>query len=1004
MSGSEVQRIKFLNCSVVSFNSSIGFNSSPSTLSVTLAEDYDDSDNFQADDHTENDELGATQGGSAFTSGNPGTFAKFTIPGSDFEFSGIVTSYRRSKSSSGNLINVELSDPRIFLNQIPIVNDTNLNINTTGFQVSSWNIFCAPAIFSDPISLDWSVDGVRFDRLASAIETKLFSFYNTSYKIKFHESFYQNLAGGYRLKQQSSTVEDMINQASKDCGMDWFIDIGTGDGFNLINIKGIKRTNQYNFDDSNGLRTFIEDRQDRVSSWEIGRELREEPTVAVVVGDRVRTLWDTSPEGIYPRLCELGNGMVIDRPFVNLDYIYDQFALSSLATSIPTLNVKLSSSATTVSIQSDVDDFGNSKVKYPERSKGQSNSLRRGYIATENVLRAALHSKEAWATAVWYEYRNPANGNLYTVPYSVYNSFDIGYGFDAPSSNSTALFSMNPASIGVTGPDFDFEKGQPSLTSVITSNTNAEVETLKNSVYELTRQMAEENYGKKFICRLPISQICQDIGTSYEHNEKKIPIEYDITDSAPDIGFYSSTVSLNFPNSLLYSDSSSFKNQNGLFKAFAYINPASILTQFNKYSIDEFDRSEIIRSANNIDDINPSVSNSQTLLYAGLSVEPYRFDPRFALVTLNSPVKCGLSTYRSVSPGTRFTNGKIKTFSLITRQGFTTSNDRSDEFLELMSRIFSNLNIVTHDNANLKDPSTGKQLNVSFNNGVISVDYYYALQTSAIALQEHVGLSEYRLINFNRGVTHGGFYIPLQWNYIKYGPWVNGDAFSRPVNLIEDSKLNPWNYGNYNRMNEAGSIIAQRANTFTHTIAYATISVEGYPEFNLGDRLLTSENDDLCNISDISMNFGTDGIKTTYKFKSFFGPNGFTKRAEISAISNSSVNSFSNRQDSIKVGRIYDDILAKIYEKSGGPPGIAQGNSTNRAGFADTLVASSSPVNNNPSISNINGLNAKRSAEATNDYKNIAIANLSTIFTPFTTYPNKANTGQAPTIEGGIIS
>jgi len=1001
MPGSEIQQIKFLNCSVVSFNSSIGFNSSPSTLSVTLVEDFNNGDDFLADSHQINDELGATEGGNAFLNGNPGTFADFSIPGYDFKFSGIVTSYRRSKSSSGNLINVELSDPRVFLNQIPIVNDTNLDININGFNSISWNVFCSPAIFSNPIQLDWSVDGVRFDKLATALETKLFSFYGTNYKIDFDSSFFSNLAGGYRLKQQSSTVEDAINQTAKDCGIDWFVSVESGSGFKIIKIKGIKRRNQYNFDDSNGLRTFIENKQNKVHSWEIGRELREEPTVSIVVGDRVRTLWNTSPNGTYPRICELGNGMVIDRPIVILDYIYDQY-IGNIAANIPSLNINASSTSTTVEVTSGTDEFGNNRIPYPRRDKQQSSVVKRGYVATESVLRAALHSKAAWTTAVWYEYRNPANGSLYGVPYKTFNSFDIGYGFGAPSSNSTAIFTMNPSSIGVTGPDFDFEKGQPSLTSVISNNTSALLESLKEAVYEATRQVAEEYYGKKFICRLPVSSICTDIGTSYFHNEKKIPIEYEITDSAPDIAFYNSSASINFPASLAYSDSASFKSQNGLYKAFAYINPPAILSQFNSYEIAQFDKSEVIRAANSISEINTSTFNQNTIFYSGVSVEPYRFDPRFALVTLNSPIKCGLSTYRHVIPITRFPNGKIKSFSVVTRQAYTSSSNKSGEFLELMSRVFNNLSILTHDNSNLKDPNTQKQLNVSFNNSAISVDYYFSLQTSAIALQEHVGLSEYRLINFDTEVANGGFYIPLQWNYIKYGPWVNGDAYSRPVNLIEDSKLNPWNYGNYSRMNEAASIIADRANTLTHTIAYATVTVEGYPEFNLGNSIVTSENDDMCNISDISMNFGTDGIKTTYKFKSFFGPNGFTKRSEISAITTTSINSYNNRQDSIKVDRIYNDIIAKIYEKTGGLNSSSRNNLNN--GLADSLISSAIPVNNNPSISNINGLGAKRAAESSSNYSNLAIANLSTIFTPFTTYPSKASAGQAPTIEGGIIT
>ena len=47
-----ISTIKFLGCSVVSFSSTMGFNSNPSTMSITLAEDFDNLDNFLADDHS----------------------------------------------------------------------------------------------------------------------------------------------------------------------------------------------------------------------------------------------------------------------------------------------------------------------------------------------------------------------------------------------------------------------------------------------------------------------------------------------------------------------------------------------------------------------------------------------------------------------------------------------------------------------------------------------------------------------------------------------------------------------------------------------------------------------------------------------------------------------------------------------------------------------------------------------------------------------------------------
>ena len=1008
MSGSEIQLIKFLGCSVVSFNSSMGFNSSPSTLSVTLAEDFDAGDNFIADDHSLEDELAATSGGTPFINGNPGSFAKFTIPGSPFNFVGIVTSYRRSQSMSGNLISLEMTDPRFLFGQIPIISDTNLTINTTGFVNANWNLLCAPAVFNNPIDLDWSSEGVRFDLLASAIADKVFSFYNTNFKLVFDSSFYSHLPGGYRLKQQVSSLEDVINQAARDSGIEWFVDISTGAGFYNINIKGIKRTNQYNFDSENGLRSFIEDRPSTVSSWEIGRELRQEPTVTMVLGDRVRTLWNTSPGGNFPFFCEFGNGMIIDRMFVSLDFITDQYPGSTAAIGLPSVTMKVSKTGTAIAVGAIDDTFGNSYIGYPNRTKSQPSLTRRGYIATETTLRAALHSKEAWVTAVFYEYKNPGSGSLYPISFKRHNSFDIGYGFGSPGSNTTDNFTMEPSSLRIFSPAYDFAKGNPTLTSTINNLSNATDEAIKEACYQATLRVAEEYYGKKFICRLPGSAICTDIGNSYVHNQKKIPIEYEIVDSAPDIAFYNSPTTVGLPGSLTLSDSSSFRNPNGLFKGFAYFSPTQILTSFQSYRLDQFDPSNLIRASADVNDIDPTAQNFNTIYYSGISIEPYSFDPRFAVVTLNQPLNCGMGTYRKVTVLSRSKDGRIATWSTSNVMAkLPTKTDKSGQYLELMSRVFSNLIIAVSSHANLKD-SNSKSINVSFLNGYVSVDYYYYLQTTAISQQEHVGLGEYRL-SYIDNINAGGFFIPLQWNYIKYGPWINGDNYSRPISLVEDSKLNPWTYGSYDRMNLAGSIIAERANTLTHTIAYATVSVEGYPEFNLGSELLSS-GDNMCNMSDINMNYGSDGIKTTYKFKSFFGPVGFRKRKDIDVVSQNLFTGSSNKQDGIRVKKILEDIEANIFQSSGGAGGVNpignlnQGSYQNSGAGIDAIISSTATVKSNPTITAMGGKSIKAAAESSGDYSQIAVASLGSLFTPCSTYPAKISKGKCPTIEGGHIT
>lgn len=998
-----VQPIKFLGCSVVSFNTALGLNSNPSTLSVTLVEDPDTTpaENFLADSHeptTVQTELQATYGGVPFVNGNPGTFATFQTPDGSFIFKGIVTGYRRTKSTSGSLIYVDLSDPRFLLSQIPIINDVNLNINTTGFNSSTWNIFCAPAIFPNPIDLDWSTRGVSFAALFKTIEAKGFNFYGRNFKLLLDPSFYSQLAGGYRLKQQSGSVEEIISQAAKDNGLDWYATCQvTAGGFEIISIKGLKRKNDYNFVGSNGLYSFINDRIGRVSSWEIGRELRQEPSVTIVTGDRVRTLWDTSPNGTYNIFTELGNGIAIDRPFVSLD-----FSSTIQWLNYPTVEISVSSTETNPSLGNALDQYNNSKVIFPTRIKTQPLKQRKGYIATETVLRAALHSKDSWATAIWYEYRDLSTGTLKNVRYNKYNSFDLGYGFGASETQIEEIFTMSPTGVGVYAPPFDIEKGSHTASSV-TSQADAIAETVKEAAYQATLRVAQEYYGKKFICRLPTSEICAQIGNSYVNNQKKIPIEYELVDAAPDVANYTTTSPIGFPNSLLFSDSAGFRNPNGLFRPFAYFNTSNtngIPSTYNYVRFEQFNPYNSVWAAVDLAEV---VRNK--LFYSGVSVEPYRFDPRFAVVTLNEPLVCGIGTYKNmVVTSTDPNTNKILTWSIGDAYSPINKSENKGGYLEFIQRILKigaadGFTIVVDTDADLVINGAKQNINIALKK--ISADHYYYLITAWLNYSEHLNLAEFRLTNFDR-VPGCGFYLPLQWNYIKYGPWVYGTNTQRPVQFIEDSKLTPWNYGSYERMTAAGNIIAERANSSMHTVAYATVTVEGYPEFNLGYGVLGSDGNSMADLTDISLGFGLEGIKTTYKFKSYFGPIGFTKRSEIDTISYNSFSVSANQSTNINIDKIWEDFESQYTKAMGGPS--PNSNIYNKNGFSSFVATINSKLQA-PDIAIKNPQSTKfaNQADATM-YQNSAESKLSAIFIPYSTISPAVARNKVPTIEGGLIS
>ena len=103
MSGPNVERINFLDCSVIDFNVSIAWSNQATTLTVNLVEDPSIGQSF---------------------SGNMGALEQFQI--GSWSFWGIITNYRRSKSESGfPVYEVVLADPRDFLNGIQLVIDNS---------------------------------------------------------------------------------------------------------------------------------------------------------------------------------------------------------------------------------------------------------------------------------------------------------------------------------------------------------------------------------------------------------------------------------------------------------------------------------------------------------------------------------------------------------------------------------------------------------------------------------------------------------------------------------------------------------------------------------------------------------------------------------------------------------------------------------------------------------------------------------------------------------------
>jgi hypothetical protein len=106
--------------------------------------------------------------------------------------------------------------------------------------------------------------------------------------------------------------------------------------------------------------------------------------------------------------------------------------------------------------------------------------------------------------------------------------------------------------------------------------------------------------------------------------------------------------------------------------------------------------------------------------------------------------------------------------------------------------------------------------------------------------------------------------IAMRSNIETYGPWYAAGVPGR-IQFISDNSLTPWNYGGFDNMVQAG--VAKVVNALSNMVYSESGSLEipGLPAYNLGDTLEANG----PNITDISIQYSTDRVSTTYRLQTY---------------------------------------------------------------------------------------------------------------------------------------
>jgi len=926
------QAIHFLNSTVVSFNASLGFNSNPSTLSVTLAEDPDINppEEFGDTNPASNSSQYAV-GGTRWADGNPGTYVEFEAPApaaspnDQFKFAGFVTDWRRKNDVGGNLVTVNISDPRILFSGIPIITD----IDSSG---ASWpegrNIVDVLGYWGNIVNAGWTRKGMPWLGVYNILNNPdtIYNIYDQDIRFLVNGwsdpaiglySWFDFVDDNYRLPIQNTTLDQFFNKVASDHNIDYYAK-ATRQGTDpiLVTLYPVPRSNVDDLDNTL-LHSIISSWADvanngeasRLKSVDYGRELRTDPSHVMLWGDNKKSfsINNQTDHKILPIYDRFTDGAYSDRIIIDLSNIED-------VSGLPTINVE----------RMNLTGYGTSSSPY---IKSRTSVNMEAYSANVNILRAALHSKDSWATAVWYAFKDMTAGDFDVLGTNDYDSIFSPLGGSGGSTGGGSAVST-PEKLGILKPPFDRSQGAVGFNAFSSAGNTptSYTEAKKEAVYRVTKKAAEEYYGRTYITPLPSSSMIDTLinaglggtetGNSYVSKDKRFLVEYEVVSEGWPVSSPNSVpLSSWFPYEMtVKTDSDEFQTQDGLVKGIVRFNQTKIKQEYPQADFVNMPTDRFLKAGGD--------QGADKYLYtSAASFNQYQFDPRFVIIKVNDHIDLGFDVIRGITLVTD-TNGNVISHATTSEAARPPKDkDMSGGTQEFISQLYYGFTIVTKltnaggDPVHVIDTATVKKIDAEH--------YYNLLYHSSISYKEKLGFAEMRFLGYNNNGSVLADSIntatPLKWNFIRYGPFEGGPlytdtgaGYSVLTKNEVDNSLNPWNYGGVSLMNAAGQVQADNMQSASTTLAYANAAVEGFPEMALGQDV-----GGITRLSNVSLSYSTTGVTTQYRFKTFFGPVGVNKKAEIDKIYRITTDR-SSGEDKISVEAIRREMIKAAKQNQTG--------------------------------------------------------------------------------------
>lgn len=264
--------IKFLNATVLSFNTTLGLGSSESTLNVDLIEDCEDSPPDRFMPAYNEIEVGAP------------VYFSTAENGLGFNFGGVLTNWTISQGGSGRTYNAKVSDPRQLLENTMVIVDTYV-----GSPIRSTNYFNVYGAYEQDV-LNGNCDvfgtsgsserGMPYFQIINKLEQLnpiICSPTGYQFTIDF-TTFPQNVPEYYNVPGPGISILQLLQDVCDVLGLEFYVNLQPGAIITIgtIDLKTPPSSFSNIIASYNGIATELN----------YGEELRNEKTKAVIFGEK----------------------------------------------------------------------------------------------------------------------------------------------------------------------------------------------------------------------------------------------------------------------------------------------------------------------------------------------------------------------------------------------------------------------------------------------------------------------------------------------------------------------------------------------------------------------------------------------------------------------------------------------------------------------------------------------------------------------------------------------